>query len=143
MANLLPDDYDRQKARKLENEGTHFARTCYDHLAGQLGVAITAAMLKKGILNPGADRFVITAQGAAWFSNYGIELNKLQDRRRVLLHQCLDWTEKEHHLGGALGSAFLEMMLKNDWIRKKQQSREVLLTGKGRFELQQQLDIYF
>ena len=143
MANLLPGSYDRVSARKLENNGTKFARTCYDHLAGKLGVDITSALIQKRILARSSDSFVITKLGTKWFLENGIELDAIQNKKRILIHKCLDWTEKKHHMSGAVGSAFLEMMLKNDWIRRKQQSRELLITSKGKSELKRQIGINF
>ncbi|WP_298899660.1 helix-turn-helix domain-containing protein [uncultured Psychroserpens sp.] len=141
MANLIPDDYDKSSARKLENEGTKFARTCYDHLAGKLGIDITSAMIDKGIVRKNRDIFVITKQGEIWFSKHGININALKNKKRTLAHKCLDWTEKKYHIGGALGSAFLEMMFKNDWIRRKPHSRQVLITARGKSELLHLLEI--
>lgn len=141
MANLLPESYDRSVARKLENDGTRYARTCYDHLAGKLGLDIAAAMIGQGILSEDRETFSITDRGRAWFSKLGLELESLREKERLLVHKCLDWTEKSYHLGGALGAAFMEMMFKNDWIRRKQHSREVLLTAKGRVELHNRISL--
>ncbi len=56
-------------------------------------------------------------------------------------HPCLDWTEREHHIAGALGAAILEMCLKNDWIRRKQNSREVIITSLGERTFKEELKV--
>lgn len=132
MANLIPE-----KNRSVEREfasdkrGIKYARTCYDHLAGKMGVLITEALLSAEILLAKDKRYEVTSKGVAWFSSIGINTNELAKTKRAFALQCLDWSERKHHLAGALGAALLRAMLEKDWIRRRQGSREVIFTHSG------------
>jgi len=84
-------------------EGIYFARTCYDHIAGHVGVALADSMQKQGWIKPDNENFALTAKGEKQFSNFGIEIEPLRKKRRHFARQCLDWTERRHHLSGSLG----------------------------------------
>ena len=125
------------KARELR-----FARCCYDHLAGWLGVALTDALQRREFLIPAPDKaFEVTPAGAAWFGEVGVDVAALKPTRRGLARQCLDWTERNHHLAGPLGAAFLGAMCEAGWLRRSRASREIELTPKGQLELMRRLDI--
>lgn len=78
---------------------------------------------------------MITPKGEKWFNQIGIDIDEVKQKKRSFAHKCLDWTERRHHLAGSLGSAFLTHMISNDWLRKKQFTREIYLTSKGKQEL--------
>lgn len=110
-----------------------FARTCYDHLAGKLGVKITNALLKKKLLVHTENSFEITPQGEQFFKKHDINVKQLQKNKRHFAKPCLDWTEREYHLAGSLGSALLTYFLENRLIlRSKKKSRVIVLTTKGK-----------
>ena len=114
------------------------ARTCYSHLAGVLGVAITDALLACGFLALGADEryFKVTPAGNAWFLAFGAPPDKVATARR-----CLDCTERRWHLAGPLGVALLGRMKALGWIEQARDSRAVTLTAVGRQELARALSL--
>jgi predicted transcriptional regulator len=119
------------------------ARTCYRHLAGWLGVAITDALLREGhlILVPGRV-FSVTEQGQAWFEQMGIAVPSSPEVvSRKLARQCLDWTERRPHIAGKLGEAILRRFLELSWIAPTRKSRALKVTSKGREALSKQLRI--
>jgi hypothetical protein len=109
-----------------------FARCCYDHLAGQAGVAITQCLMQRGFLLRGLDKtFEITPAGAAWFGGIGLDVDALKGGRNGIARQCLDWTERRHHLAGPLGVGLLELLCAKGWLRRAQASRVVQITPEG------------
>lgn len=110
-------------------------RTCYDHLAGKTGVAITDALLKQGMITNIDSSFELTAKGKRWFGELGINVDELAALRRSFLRPCLDWSERRYHIAGSLAAALLDKMLEADWIRRTKNSRAVIVTGKGQKEL--------
>jgi DNA-binding transcriptional ArsR family regulator len=119
-----------------------FARRCYDHLAGQLGVALTDALLSRDWIRPAAARqFEVSTAGARWFSKMGVDIEALPKHRLGTARQCLDWTERRHHLAGALGVRLLSAMCDLDWMRRSRSSRRILLTAKGALALKIELGI--
>ena len=150
------------------------ARTCYDHLAGQAGVALLEAMLARGILAPAPDggqpwnggppgegatgddatdggwspdegrharaapeaqirpeAFVVTADGAATLTSFGLNIGALERGRRRFAGACLDWTERKPHLNGALGAAMTTRLLGLGWIERGSRRRAVRVTPAG------------
>jgi DNA-binding transcriptional ArsR family regulator len=99
------------RARRLAQ-----ARTCYDHLAGRLGVAMRDGMLAEGLLDD-RDGLAITPHGRNTLAELGVELPR---NRRALLRDCLDWTERREHLAGALPAAFLRRALDAGWLTRDQ-----------------------
>jgi len=115
--------------------GIKFARTCYDHLAGKIGVLLTQSLLTNKWLIQCPDRYEVSRAGNKQLESIGIDISATQQQNRKFAYPCLDWSERNHHLGGALGAALLHSMIQNDWIRKVKNSREVLITGKGKTEI--------
>jgi DNA-binding transcriptional ArsR family regulator len=126
------------------------ARTCYNHLAGRLGVAIMSAMLDQDLLTggdgrhrldeaafdrlsaPGTDLiYRLTPRGRETLSAMGISLDALS-RNKPMIRYCVDWSEQRHHLAGALGAALTRRLFDLDWIRRINQRRAVVLTDTGR-----------
>lgn len=103
MLTLSPPPQVRSLRQSTEVQSLREARTCYDHLAGQLGVELTEAMIRSGYLLPESGEFSVTAEGEAFFTDLGLNLTLLRRKRRAFAHACLDWSERRHHLGGALG----------------------------------------
>jgi DNA-binding transcriptional ArsR family regulator len=107
------------------------ARTCYDHLAGRLGVAITDAMTGAGLLDRDGG-FAITEAGMTWLTaTVGVDRATLRATRRPLVRSCLDWTERRTHLGGAAGAQICRYFLDRGWVRRVGPSRAVRLTPPG------------
>ncbi|MEV6318612.1 helix-turn-helix domain-containing protein [Streptomyces sp. NPDC051776] len=112
------------------------ARTCYDHLAGALGVAITDAMTQKGMLD-WERGLTLTADGTAWLAELGIAQQSAT--RRPPVRSCLDWTERRPHLAGAVGAALCTHAFDSGWIKRIGTSRAVALTDLGRHALRDHL----
>ena len=132
IANLLPADRPVRDPAVGEVDDIRFCRTCYDHLAGRVGVLLTDRLLKQNIIVRAGSEFETGRKGAAWFRSMEIDVAELKNMRRDFARACLDWSERRHHLAGALGAAILETMLESDWIRRVKQSRSIILTSKGR-----------
>lgn len=142
MASLIPDAQIKLINTKPNSQDITYARTCYDHLAGELGVKITDALVKQKIIKPIDKKYIVTTFGVKWFSNLDISIDELKLKKRSFAHKCLDWTERRHHLAGSLGTALLEYMICNDWIRKKKNTRAVLVTSLGAKELSDRLKLF-
>jgi DNA-binding transcriptional ArsR family regulator len=127
------------------------ARTCYDHLAGALGVAVMGSLLDHGVLTGGDGRYDperdradglsspgrevdyrLTADGTDWLADIGIEL---PTGSRPLVRYCVDWTEQRHHLAGALGRAVQDRFTTAGWITRAKTGRAVIVTDRGRTAL--------
>jgi len=131
LANLIPANDHVEKVDSGDNP-IRFCRTCYDHLAGKVAVMLTDSLVnKKFIIKKDAD-FEISTEGEMYFKTLGIDTLQLKQQKRVFAKPCLDWTERRHHLAGALGAALLQQMIAKDWVRKTQNSRVMIVTGKGR-----------
>ncbi|MGH7838120.1 MAG: ArsR/SmtB family transcription factor, partial [Candidatus Binataceae bacterium] len=116
-----------------------FARTCYGHLAGQLGVALTRALCEKRFLRDGESAYAVTSAGSEWFGELGIEVGSLQ--RRPLTRRCLDWSERQHHLAGALGVAWYGRLIELGWLARVRESRAIRLTAHGSTALRSKLGV--
>ena len=109
------------------------ARSCYDHLAGRAGVALTDTLVERGALVVEAGTFAV-GDGAYLADAFGIDLGTLPPRRTVV-RACQDWTERRAHVAGALGAALLDVALARDWVRRRDDGRALNLTDAGRAAL--------
>lgn len=107
-------------------------RLCYDHLAGVLGVAVADCLIGRGALEPEDRDFRVTESGEELLASLDIDLAALRGSRRVFARQCLDWSERRPHVGGALGAAIAERFLKRGWVARERQGRRVWVTKAGR-----------
>jgi len=112
------------------------ARTCYDHLAGELGVALADALTAHGYAELTGEAGLLTEPGVAFLGRIGLDVSALappQGRRpaRVLCRPCLDWSERRLHVGGALGAALCSHSFRMGWIRRLEGSRAVMITPTG------------
>src|SRR5579885_241623 len=101
------------------------ARTCYDHMAGAVAVALHARCLEQGWLAAGDQEgdYRLTLTGSAFFSSLGIDLDAARGQRRRFACSCLDWSERRPHLAGAMGAELLKMVLKRRWLTRDLDSR--------------------
>ncbi|MFI6848367.1 ArsR/SmtB family transcription factor [Kitasatospora sp. NPDC050467] len=108
------------------------ARTCYDHLAGRLGVAVTDAALARGLVADDAG-LAVTERGREWLAGAGIELPARAGHGggRPVVRGCLDWTERRTHLGGALGAALCRTALDRAWVERIGSGRALRVTADG------------
>lgn len=139
IANLIPKD----KHRKIFTNDSNIknCRTCYDHLAGKIGVAITEKLLSENYLELQNNVYLITEQGEIFFKKFGIDILELKKQRRTFAKPCLDWSERKHHISGSLANAILNKMLELDWIRKIANSRAIMITAKGQKDLNEKLNL--
>lgn len=107
------------------------ARTCYDHLAGRLGTALTAGMIARRHLRPRGKDFELTRAGRRFLAGLGIDVEAATRQRRFFARRCLDWTERRHHLGGALGAALAHHCFEARWIGRGERERTVRVTPAG------------
>jgi DNA-binding transcriptional ArsR family regulator len=122
----------RRSAGSRAGEPLRMARTCYDHLAGKLGVAIMDRLLAQGHLHPGAADFQVSRHGHEFFDGIGIDVASVSRQRRGFARPCLDWSERRPHLAGALGAALGSRCFESGWIERQRDSRAVSITAAGR-----------
>ena len=111
------------------------ARTCYDHVAGTLGVLLHDRLLTLEWLTGGDHAYAVTPKGARAFAALGIDVDAARRLRRRFAFPCLDWSERRCHLGGALGAAVLEALLERRWLTRERRERGLTLTTLGAREL--------
>jgi hypothetical protein len=107
------------------------ARCCYDHLAGDLAVAMFDGYIDRRLLSREGDMLCLTRAGRRAFAGGGIDVPALEQRRRPLCRGCLDWSERRTHLGGALGAALFDMLLARQWAVREPRTRIVRFTAAG------------
>lgn len=120
------------------------ARTCYDHIAGALGVALNDCFMKIGWLAPDGrtdHAYILTPKGALGFGALGIDIEATRAMRRRFAFACVDWSERRPHLGGALGAALLHLALQRQWVVRAPDSRVLEVTRRGRREMQSRLGV--
>ncbi len=135
LETLIPSAAKNKPLPRSQMPDFRIARTCYDHLAGKLAVDILGAMQANGLVSPGTDDFVISGSGLDWFEKFDIDIDKLKRERRAFARQCLDWSERQYHLAGSLGSAFLQQLLSRKWIVPQSTGRAIRVTLDGRKNL--------
>lgn len=117
------------------------ARICYDHLAGERGVGLLQALQQNGFVN-GPEDPSLTDRGRAFFAEFGIDMAALEKSRRPICRNCLDWSERRHHLGGALGAAVLAEFVRRGWVRRDE-GRVLTITPEGRVQLRSEFSMAF
>ena len=122
----------RHRPRSARDDAMCFARTCYDHLAGRLGVALADALVERGVVQLDDDGGQVTAEGRRFLDDFGIGDDAARARRNAFCRPCLDWSERRWHLGGRLGVDLARRCLDLGWIERRRDSRAVILTPKGR-----------
>ena len=118
-----------------KDQALRAARTCYDHLAGRLGVALADSLSAGGHVELTDDAGLVTDAGVELFGRLGIDIDALTaargQRARVLCRPCLDWSERRPHLAGAIGAALCTRGFEDGWIRRVEGTRAVTVTRKG------------
>ncbi|MHB1210467.1 MAG: ArsR/SmtB family transcription factor [Acidimicrobiales bacterium] len=117
------------------------ARTCYDHLAGALAVDLFDRLVQTGMLVEDTNIVTVSPAGVTFIHGLGIDLEKLHLGRRPVARPCLDWTERRHHLAGALGAALLDLLMVNGTIERRQTTRAVRVTEHGSKFLDEVFDV--
>jgi DNA-binding transcriptional ArsR family regulator len=137
ISNLVPTDkLLTEEPEQVNQNDIKFCRTCYDHLAGRVGVAVTDRMVEKKIIaGSGKHNYEVTPKGIKWLADLNISANDLMKQRRAFARKCLDWSERRYHISGSLGAALFDKMIKMKWMSKQKNSRIVLLTSTGQMKL--------
>lgn len=117
------------------------ARVCYDHLAGETAVAVYASCERQQFFRHGERGMALSRRGAEFMRGFGIDLDALARSRRALCRSCLDWSERRHHLAGALGAALLARLFELDWARRTKHSRAVIFTAQGLTQLRREFEL--
>jgi DNA-binding transcriptional ArsR family regulator len=147
MARLAPSLPVRSLREGTRSEALRFARTCYDHLAGRVGVEVMDALLDRGHLecdptpagSSGVDRlsspgramsYGLTEEGAVFLEEFGIGLDDMPPRRAAVRY-CMDWSEQRPHLSGAIGAALTTRLFESGWIARAPSTRAVRITEAG------------
>ena len=118
------------------------ARICYDHLAGEISVAIAEAMIARRQIDLGADGAALTDEGRSLLDRIGVELPPCSEGKgAVFCRPCLDWSERRHHIAGAVGAALYRTFVARGWIRRAEGSRTVNVTPPGREALRRHFGV--
>lgn len=141
-AGMTPDGGPRRTPPRVgpRDAAMREARTCYDHLAGRIAVAIADRLVAKGHIQLGADGGLLTPQGHGFLAGLGIDTDdgaKSGAKGRVFCRPCLDWSERRPHLAGRLGKALCDACLDRNWMRRMEGSRALTVTPAGRLALRQ------
>ncbi|AZZ94084.1 ArsR family transcriptional regulator [Hahella sp. KA22] len=107
------------------------ARICYDHLAGEVGVSLLDALKSSAVLIEQDQQLLLTSSGRDLFNSLGADVGNLEKLRRPVCKNCLDWSERRHHLAGSLGQWVLRDILNRGWARKDLDSRVIRFTPGG------------
>ena len=117
-----------------------YARTCYDHLAGELAVQLRTALERDHLIEAKGDRdYELTRRGEEFLAQWGVDVEALRNSRRSFARRCLDWTVRRDHLAGALGAAICQKLLELRWITRDRRSRAVHVSLNGRRQLERLL----
>lgn len=111
------------------------ARICYDHLAGELGVRVYDEMLGQGVFEIRQEGLWLTEHGRAWYHRLGIDTDAVASSKRSFCRACLDWSERRHHLAGALGAALLIRIQELGWAKRAMDSRAIIFSVEGEASL--------
>jgi DNA-binding transcriptional ArsR family regulator len=160
LAQVAPPAPIRSLREGTKAQAVRNARTCYDHLAGRLGVAIMSALIADRVLTGGdghhrraharEDRpssigrdldSRLTDDGADKLRGLGVDVDRALAGPRAPIRYCIDWSEQDHHLSGALGAALAARMFDLGWVKRLPRTRAVLVTDDGRRGLAEQLDV--
>ncbi|MCY0095402.1 ArsR/SmtB family transcription factor [Hoeflea ulvae] len=141
LSNLAASGPKRHRPTGPKDAAMRQARTCYDHMAGRLAVAITDALTARDLIVVEDRSGMITDEGRRFFADFGIDLDDGPKSARPLCRTCLDWSERRMHLGGRLGASLLARSLELHWVRPANSSRSLTITRDGERGFQEQFGI--
>ena len=142
MMAVAADGPPRYQPRWRGGDALRNARTCYDHLAGRLGVALADALVERNHIALSEDGGVVTARGEEFFRRIGVDLPARSRSRRRFCRPCLDWSERRPHLAGAVGAALAARCFELGWVGRMRDSRAVIVTPEGRREFSETFGIH-
>jgi DNA-binding transcriptional ArsR family regulator len=160
LAEIAPAAPIRSLREGTKAQAVRAARTCYDHLAGRLGVSIMSSLVADGTLTGGDGRHVreraredrpssigrdldyrLTDAGAEKLGQLGVDVERVLAGPRTPIRYCIDWSEQDHHLSGALGAALAARVFDLGWVKRLPRTRAVLVTADGRRGLAEELNL--
>jgi len=139
---LATDGPPRHRPKSRCDDAMARARTCYDHLAGKLGVALADSMASRGLIILSDDGGLITDAGGDLLSDLGVEL-QTKKVRRTLCRPCLDWSERRWHVGGAVGAALADRCFALGWTERRSDSRAITITAAGERAFDELFEVRF
>lgn len=122
----------RHQPRSAQDEALRFARTCYDHLAGRLGVAVADALAAKKLVILNDDGGELTGAGRRLLAGLGAVLTPAAAGQRIFCRPCLDWSERRYHIAGHVGTEICRVCLERGWVARQRGSRALRVTLAGR-----------
>jgi DNA-binding transcriptional ArsR family regulator len=122
----------RYHPRSAQDDALCFARTCYDHLAGSLGVAIADALVARRFIVLTDEGGAVTPAGARFLTKFGVDSRAKSAGRRIFCRACLDWSERRYHVAGFIGSEIWRRCLELGWLARQRDTRAVQVTAAGR-----------
>jgi DNA-binding transcriptional ArsR family regulator len=122
----------RYQPRSAQDDALRFARTCYDHLAGGLGVAIADALTERRFILLTEEGGEVTPAGVRFLTKFGADLSTNSAGRRIFCRACLDWSERRYHVAGFIGAEICRRCLELGWLARRRDSRAVQVTAAGR-----------
>ena len=132
LAILSPTDHlKRAKNRNLPEQDAMRARSCYNHIAGRLGVLITDNLIAMNVLCSRGDTVEIGPEGEAFFHKMGIDVSRTSAAQKPIVKLCLDWTERRHHISGPLATEIMDKSLKMKWLQRCTGNRALAITPLG------------
>ena len=108
------------------------ARSCYNHLAGDMGVRLFDALNQRGFLSQTTQGVILTCAGRDFFADFGIDLSSLDRKTSPMCRECLDWSARRSHLSGNLGRAILDRFIELNWAARDQDSRAIIFSERGK-----------
>ena len=143
LAHLAPQVKTRTLSESEHAKALHRARLCYHHLAGTLGVRLTEALVDREILHIAEAGYVVQEEGLAWLHGFGIAGAPLHKRGQMFVPWHIDWSERKHHVAGALGAALAGRLFELRWLERHSSSRAVRLTTEGKLGMEQTFGLRF
>jgi DNA-binding transcriptional ArsR family regulator len=131
LARVAPQRPPRSLGEATRNELLREARTCYDHLAGRVGVAFAGALERRGVVKRVNGDYALDVRAAEELAALGLDLEPLSAQRRPLVRGCLDWSERELHVAGSLGAALTARLFELGCIVRRDGTRSVAVTERG------------
>jgi len=138
IMHVAMDGPPRYQPRSKTDDQMRHARTCYDHIAGELGVGLADSMTARDFVVLGDEAGEVMPAGMEFLTRLGVDLAAARAKRRVFCRPCLDWTERRPHIGGAVGEAPAKRCFELKWIERAHDSRALTITRAGRQGLMEQ-----
>lgn len=131
----------RHRPHSARDDALCLARTCYDHMAGRLGVAVADALVARSFVHLSDDGGAVTDAGYGFLCAFGAKLEVDRRSKRVFCRACLDWSERRYHIAGLVGAALQRRFLELDWIARTRETRALKITDTGTAGLKDWFDI--